>query len=146
MELNSHQCLFRLFKLRQSLNKHWICIYPNSLVRVTHPKTPIEIKIKGDVIIRIIEWIKKIKEYYKIIKADVLKTLSGTKAECTLPFDLEDLERIVRCIFPDIVKYYEEKRSLKNESEVSVPLTNDTVLSDNNDAENLHHDKGGIKI
>ena len=63
-----------------------------------------------------------------------------------MPFDLEDLERIVRCVVPDIVKYYEEKRSLKSESEVSVPLTDDTVLSDNNDAENLHHDKGGIKI
>lgn len=93
-------------------------------------------------IIRITEVIKKIKEYYEIIKADFIKTLSGTKAECTLPFDLEDLERIVRCVFPDIIKYYEEKRK----PEASVPLTNDAVLSDNKDAENLQSDKGGIKI
>ena len=93
-------------------------------------------------IIRITEVIKKIKEYYEIIKADIIRTLSGTKAESTLPFDLEDLERIVRCVFPDIIKYYEEKRK----PEASVPLTDDAVLSDNKNAENLHHDKGGIKI
>ena len=93
-------------------------------------------------IIRITEVIKKIKEYYEIIKADIIRTLNGTKAESTLPFDLEDLERIVRCVFPDIVKYYEEKRK----PEVSAPLTNDAVLSDNKDAENLQPDKGGLKI
>ena len=97
-------------------------------------------------IIRITEVIKKIKEYYEIIKADIIRTLSGTKAESTLPFDLEDLERIVRCVLPDIVKYYEEKRSLKSESEISAPLTNGAVLSDNKHAENLQSDKGGIKI
>lgn len=59
-----------------------------------------------------------------------------------MPFDLEDLERIVRCVFPDIIKYYEEKRK----PEASAPLTNDAVLSDNKDAENLQSDKGGIKI
>ena len=80
-----------------SLSKHGICAYKFHLLGAS-PKTPIEIKIKGDVIIRIIEWIKKIKEYYETIKADVLKILSGTKAECTLSFDLEDLERIVRCV------------------------------------------------
>lgn len=101
---------------------------------------------KEECIIRIIELVKKTKKYYEIIKADFIRTLSGTKAECTLPFDLDDLERIVRCVFPDIVKYYEEKRSLKSEPEVSAPLTDDAVLSDNKDAENLQPDKGGIKI
>lgn len=100
-------------------------------------------KDKEECIIRIIELAKKIKEYYKIIKADVIKTLSGTKAECTLPFDYDVLERIVRCVFPDIVKYYEEKRK----PEVSVPLTNDVVLSDNKDTEkSATENKGGIKI
>ncbi len=112
------------------------------LVKGLTPNTPRKIKNKEMYIIRITEVVKKIKEYYEIIKADVIKTLSGTKAECTLPFDLEDLERIVRCVFPDIVKYYEEKRK----PEVSAPLTNDAVLSDNKDAENLQSDKGGIKI
>ena len=99
-------------------------------------------KDKEECIIRIIELAKKIKEYYEIIKADIIRTLSGTKAECTLPFDYDVLERIVRCVFPDIVKYYEEKRK----PEVSAPLTNDAVLSDNKDTENLQSDKGGIKI
>ena len=94
-------------------------------------------------IIIITEVIKKIKEYYEIIKADIIRTLSGTKAESTLPFDLEDLERIVRCVFPDIIKYYEEKRK----PEASVPLTNDIVLSDNKDTEkSVSENKGGIKI
>ena len=69
-------------------------------------------------IIKFLEAVKKIKEYYETIKADFIKTLSGTKAECTLPFDYDVLERIVRCVFPDIVKYYEEKRK----PEVSVPV------------------------
>lgn len=100
-------------------------------------------KDKEECIIRIIELAKKIKEYCEIIKADVIKTLSGTKAECKLPFDYDVLERIVRCVFPDIVKYYEEKRK----PEISAPLTNDAILSDNNDTEkSTSENKGGIKI
>ena len=93
-------------------------------------------------IIKFLEAVKKIKEYYEIIKADIIKTLSGTKADCTLPFDYDVLERIVRCVLPDIVKYYGEKRK----PEVSAPLTDEAVLSDNKDAENLQSDKGGIII
>lgn len=100
-------------------------------------------KDKEECIIRIIKWIKKIKEYYEIIKADFIKTLSGTKAECTLPFDYDVLERVVRCVFPDIVKYYEEKRK----PEVSAPLTDDAILSDNEGVEkSTSENKGGIKI
>lgn len=95
-------------------------------------------KDKEKFIIRITKVVKKIKRYYEIIKADVIKTLSGTKAECALPIDFDDLERIVLCVIPDIVKYYEEKRNNKSEAEAFVPLTNDTVLTDNEGAENLY--------
>lgn len=104
-------------------------------------------KDKEECIIRIIELAKKIKEYHEIIKADVIRTLSGTKAECALPFDYDVFERIVRCVFPDIVKYYEEKRKTTSEPEVSAPLTNNAVSSDNEGAEkSAPENKGGIKI
>ena len=93
-------------------------------------------------IIRILKVFETLKKFYETLKTDFIKVLSSTKAECTLPIDFDDLEKIARCIFPDIIKYYEEKRK----PEASVPLTDDAVLSDNKGAENIQHDKGGIKI
>ena len=72
-----------------------------------------------------------------------LKNKTDTTVECTLSLDFEELERIVRCVFPDIVKYYEEKRK----PEMSASLTDDAVLSDNDGAEKtVSETEGGIKI
>ena len=65
-------------------------------------------------IIRITEVIKKIKEYYEIIKADIIKILSGTKAECTLPIDTDALENFVRCVWYDITEFFSKEENVIN--------------------------------
>ena len=103
------------------------------LVKGLTPNTPIEIKNKEMFIIRITEVIKKIKEYYEIIKADVIKTLSGTKAECTLPIDTYALENFVRCVWYDITEFFSKEenvincRQQKPENADTVPLTEEDV-------------------
>lgn len=109
-------------------------------------------KDKEECIIRIIELAKKIKEYYEIIKADIIRTLSGTKAECTLPIDTDELEIFVRCIWSDIRAFFSKEENIQNcrqvkpEKTESAHLTQEPDLSDNKVAENLQPNKGGTKI
>lgn len=63
---------------------------------------------------------RKIFEVFREIKNTFYVILSGTKAECTIPFDA--LELVARSLWSDIVKYYEEKRSQEN-SEVKQEVT-----------------------
>ena len=68
----------------------------------------------------------KILTLYRKRKADFIRIICGTKAECTILKDA--LETIARCILPDIIKYYEEKRSKeKSESETLTHLTKEAV-------------------
>ena len=107
---------------------------------------------KEEYIIRIIELVKKIKEYYEIIKAEVIRTLSGTKAECTLPIDTDELEIFVRCIWSDIRTFFSKEENIQNcrlpkpEKTESAHLTESPALSDNKDTEILQSYKGEIKI
>lgn len=84
-------------------------------------------------IIRITEVIKKIREYYEIIKADFIRTLSGTKAECTLPIDTYALENFVRCVWYDITEFFSKEenvincRQQKPENADTAPLTEEDV-------------------
>lgn len=109
-------------------------------------------KDKEECIIRIIELAKKIKEYYEIIKADIIRTLSGTKAECTLPIDTDELEIFVRCIWSDIRAFFSKEENMQNcrqpkpEKTESAHLTENPALSDNRDTEKLQSDKGEIRI
>lgn len=63
---------------------------------------------------------------YREFKARVGEILNSTIAECTIPYDA--LETIARCILPNIIKYYEEKRDKeKCESEELTHLTEKAV-------------------
>ena len=103
------------------------------LVKGLTPNTPTEIKNKEMYIIRITEVIKKIKEYYEIIKADFIRTLSGTNAECTLPIDTYALENFVRCVWYDITEFFSKEenvincRQQKPENADTAPLTEEDV-------------------
>lgn len=64
--------------------------------------------------------------FYEKIKYLFIKCVCNNRAECTIP--IEALETIARCVFSDIVKYYEEKRNEeKSKSDIPAHLTKDRV-------------------
>lgn len=64
----------------------------------------------------------KLIDLCKRIKIIFTECLNSTKGEWTVP--VEALETIARCVLPDIIKHYEEKRDIKkSDSEPSAHLT-----------------------
>ena len=51
-----------------------------------------------------LNFIKRLKEFIHYLETDI-------RGECTIPY--EELEMVARCLFPDIVKFFENKENLK---------------------------------
>lgn len=66
-----------------------------------------------------------LKLFCKAIKVLCSRIMESYCAECTIP--AEALETIARCVMPDIIKYYEEKRNEKSEPEPLTHLTKEAV-------------------
>ena len=63
---------------------------------------------------------------YKAFKTYFIRVMSDKKAECVIPTDT--LETIARCLLPDIMRYYEDKRNEeKSASESFTHLTKEAV-------------------